>query len=113
MQEMDFFTLEPVKEALMNLLYLWAKDNVEFGYRQGMNEVLAIIVYAFFQEVTSYDLVIHTSCNEDLHEVAKSEDSIVNFLFDIGHTFADIYWSFDRVMQLGIKHLYQVTKDMA
>jgi len=26
---------------------------------------------------------------------------------------ADVYWSFDRVMQLGIKHLYQVTKDMA
>jgi hypothetical protein len=34
----------------MNILYLWAKDNNEFGYRQGMNEVLAIIVFAFFAE---------------------------------------------------------------
>jgi len=33
MQEKEFFTLLPVKDALQNLLYLWAKDNVDFGYR--------------------------------------------------------------------------------
>jgi hypothetical protein len=33
LQELSFFTEPCVKEALEDLLYLWAKDNVEFGYR--------------------------------------------------------------------------------
>ena len=33
MQENHFFTLPVVKKALEDLLYLWAKDNVEFSYR--------------------------------------------------------------------------------
>lgn len=48
MQEFEFYTRPEVKESLFNILYLWAKDNTEFGYRQGMNEILGIIVYAVF-----------------------------------------------------------------
>ena len=33
MQDCDFFTSEEVKDELSNVLYLWGKDNVEFGYR--------------------------------------------------------------------------------
>ena len=50
-QEIDFFTREDVKEALSNILYLWAQENNEYGYRQGMNEVLAVITQAIFSEV--------------------------------------------------------------
>lgn len=53
------------------------------------------------------------ACDQDLAEVLSSEQSIAQFVFDLGHVFPDIYWCFDRVMQFGIKHLYQVTKDMA
>ena len=49
MQENSFFTLPEVNAQLQDMLYLWAKDNIEYGYRQGMNEVLAIVDYAFFQ----------------------------------------------------------------
>ena len=48
MQDNEFFTREDVKEHLSNILYLWARDNNEMGYRQGMNEVLAITVVAIF-----------------------------------------------------------------
>jgi hypothetical protein len=34
-------------------------------------------------------------------------------LFDSSLIYADIYWCFERVMGLGVKHLYQVTKDIA
>lgn len=33
------------------LLYLWSKDNKDLSYRQGMNEILAILVYAFHCEM--------------------------------------------------------------
>ena len=40
-------TNDDFKKELMLMLYLWAKDNHDFGYRQGMNEILAVLVYAF------------------------------------------------------------------
>jgi hypothetical protein len=32
------------------MLFLWAKENPETSYKQGMNELLAIVVFAFFAE---------------------------------------------------------------
>ena len=44
MQELEFFTRDEVKEQLTNVLYLWSHENMDYGYRQGMNEVLALLV---------------------------------------------------------------------
>ena len=41
-----------------------------------------------------------------------SDNQLIGFLFSRRHAYADVYWCFDRVMNLGIKHLYQVTRDM-
>ena len=32
------------------MLYLWSKDNQDYGYRQGMNEILGMVIYAFLME---------------------------------------------------------------
>jgi len=52
-QEIEFFERESVKESLSNILYMWSKDNHDVGYRQGMNEILAILTMAIFSEVRS------------------------------------------------------------
>ncbi len=41
----DFFEKQPIKDAMLNILYLWSSMNPETSYRQGMHEVLAPIVY--------------------------------------------------------------------
>lgn len=72
MQEINLFTIPIIKEHLEDLLYLWAKDNNDFSYRQGMNEILAIVVIAYFQEFiendkdsqTSGTFVFKQKCNE-------------------------------------------------
>ena len=33
---------------LSNVLFVWCKKNPEVSYKQGMNEVLASIVYVYF-----------------------------------------------------------------
>jgi hypothetical protein len=35
-----------------------------------------------------------------------SEDQVMDILFDSSQIYADIYWTFERVMALGVKHLY-------
>ena len=37
---------------------------------------------------------------------------LLEYLFDSEYSKADIYACFDRVLQLGIKHLYMDTKDI-
>ena len=51
MQELDFFTSKEIKSKLSQILYIWSKDNGDLSYRQGMNEILAILIYAFHCEV--------------------------------------------------------------
>jgi len=91
------------------MLFLWAKENPETSYKQGMNEILAIVVVAFFAErivaKKDYD-------NLDEESIASNPDDLVAFIFDSRHTFADIYSTFDCILQFGVKNLYSDTKDI-
>lgn len=40
------------------------------------------------------------------------DNHLIDFLFDPNYAVGDIYTSFDRVLQLGIKFLYMDTKDI-
>lgn len=48
---MNFFQDESIIRLLSNVLFVWCKRNPEVSYKQGMNEVMASIVYVYFQEV--------------------------------------------------------------
>lgn len=65
MQEFDLFTHEKFKLNFRNMLYLWSKDNKEYGYRQGMNEILGMITYAFFMEALNEGEPQHQTINFD------------------------------------------------
>jgi hypothetical protein len=57
-----------------------------------MNEVLAMVVMAFFAER------VHTTKDFDhmtSDEIASNTDDLISFIFDYRHTFADIYTTFD------------------
>lgn len=113
MQDIEFFTREDVKENLSNILYLWAKDNNEFSYRQGMNEILALIVQVSFEEIieTTFDLSEPIEGPKQMEQY--SQDQIIEYLFSANHIYADIYWMFEKTMNFGVKYLYQLTKDMS
>jgi hypothetical protein len=74
-----------------------------------MNEILAIVVFAFFAEriVTkkNYDFI-------DDDSIANNPDDLVAFIFDSRHTFADIYCTYNSILQYGVKNLYAETKDI-
>lgn len=91
-QEYEFFTLKPVKDVLIGILFLWSKENSDISYKQGMNEILAMVVFAFFAE--------RIKCKKNYDEmnsetIASNNDDIINFIFDSKHTFADIYAVFN------------------
>lgn len=68
-----------------------------------MNEILAIIVFAFFAERVETAKDFDSMAAEEIGEKA---DTLVEFIFDYRHTFADIYSVFSKMMAYGIKNLY-------
>ena len=52
---MKFFQDADVLKLLSNVLFVWSKNNSEISYKQGMNELLASIVWVYFQEAIPAD----------------------------------------------------------
>lgn len=80
---------------LSTILFVWCKRNPEVSYKQGMNEVLASIVYVYFQE--AYTPQRHPEGFEDLNEENKKAFLLFN---SIEYAQADIYGVFDKIMSI-------------
>ena len=48
--EMEFFQKEENKADLTNILILWAGKNSDTQYKQGMNEIAALVLLVFANE---------------------------------------------------------------
>ena len=49
-QELSFFQEESIMRLLSSILFVWCKLNPDISYKQGSNELLASIVWVYFQE---------------------------------------------------------------
>ena len=56
MQEFALFQNHRVQICLKQVLYIWAMENPEYQYQQGMNEILAVIMVALSAELIFGDL---------------------------------------------------------
>lgn len=68
-----------------------------------MNEVLSIVVIAYFAERIESQRDLDSLSVE---EISKDQDALTEFIFDSKHTFADIYTTFNAILSFGIKNLY-------
>ena len=53
-QKLDFFHSASTKSTLENILFVWSMNH-ELGYRQGMNEIVAVLVYHGLTEEETTD----------------------------------------------------------
>ena len=75
-----------------------------------MNEILAMVVIVFDTErCTAPANPIDWA---QLSDEQIATEHLLEYLFDPECIKADIYACFDRILQLGIKHLYMDTKDI-
>jgi TBC1 domain family member 5 len=94
LQEKSLFQKEEVKEMMVNILFIWSKSHPEISYRQGMNELLAVMVIVAYAE-KCYEVSIENEAAQALKE-----------LNDPNFTEADVYWMFSSLMDLGVKELF-------
>ena len=41
--ELQIFKLPSTRQDLIEILYIWSLENPEYGYQQGMNEILGVV----------------------------------------------------------------------
>ena len=49
-QKVELFKQENIQKALINILFVFAKNNKDIGYRQGMSDLCAIFLYVIYKE---------------------------------------------------------------
>ena len=108
-QDRDLFCENSIKEIENNILYLFAKGNQPTSYKQGMNDILAMLIYSL------YPYYIKSNINKYTTELfEKWEKDPLNNIKDIYCFFhdenefpSDLYYLMVNLMKLGVNKFYE------
>ena len=102
-QEIDLFLQNKIKNILANVLYIWSKENSTVSYRQGMNELLAIIFIAFYPYYFTCTRKPKTT-KEDIIEYLKDinlyKDDIYIYFHDEDEIQSELFYTFEALMKM-------------
>ena len=111
-QDKELFQNNAIKELLTKILFIWAKDHLETSYRQGMNEILAILllgVYPFYFFVEKK--INPINLNKYKNKADEFASVLYLFLHDEEELQADLFILFESLMNKDILNLYKVIHD--
>jgi hypothetical protein len=88
--DIDFFNRKSIQEMMQRILFVYAKENESLRYVQGMNELLAPMLY-----------VLNQDCEEFSDADRKAIDSnVFAALTDIEYLEHDVWMIFEHLMLL-------------
>ena len=105
-QDVNLFLENSIKEIEKNVLYIWAKENKSPSYKQGMNDILAVLIYALypFYFTNNYNKkytneIIENLCNDYENNI----NEIYDFIHDENEFESDLFFLFSNLMKFIIK----------
>ena len=112
-QERDLFRESTIKEIEYNVLFLFAENNQPINYKQGMSDILAILIFTLYPYYTKSE---NKEYNNELLEKWINEPSnyikdIYNFFHDEEEFQSDLYYLMNNLMNLGVNKFYEENKD--
>ena len=113
-QNINLFSQENIKKILLNILFIWCKENNDVSYRQGMNDLLAILIICLYpyyftleqNEKQTKEEIINYINIKDPKERYKYSKQIYNYFHDESEIECDLFFIFDSLMQKGMKNLF-------
>ena len=108
-QEIDLFLQNKTRNILANVLYIWAKENPEVSYRQGMHELLAnilIVLYPFYFSHNTKPKYKKEDILDFLKDVNLYQNDIYLFFHDEEEIQADLFYTFESLMKKGMTNLF-------
>lgn len=87
--------MSEIQELMVNILFTWAKQHPLLSYKQGMNELLGILIFVAYAERAP-----------DRMNVSPEVEALIRELNSPAGMEADLFMVFSRLMDLGVKELY-------
>ncbi len=106
----NLFKEKYILNILTNTLVMWSLDNSKLSYRQGMNEICAIIIislYPYYNIKEKYNFIDENKLNELLENPEKNYKELYNYNYNNITFEFDIYELFFLLMKNGVKTLYE------
>ena len=108
-QDIDLFLQNKIKNILANVLYIWSKENKDISYRQGMNELLAIlflVFYPFYFPSTRKPKNTKNDIIEFLKDIELYKEDLYIFFHDEEEIQSDLFFIFEALMKKGMLNLF-------
>ncbi|RWS01123.1 TBC1 domain family member 5-like protein, partial [Dinothrombium tinctorium] len=95
--EVDFFHSPAIQASMCNILFHFAKQNPKLGYKQGMHEVLAPILFVVHSDQQAF---LHASEIQLLKCADESVSKEIGELLDPKYAEHDTYTIFSQIMEI-------------
>ena len=108
-QERDLFCENSIKEIENNILYLFAKGNQPTSYKQGMNDILAMLIYSLYPYYIKSNIKNYTPelFEKWAKEPLNNIKDIYCFFHDENEFQSDLYYLMVNLMNLGVNKFYE------
>ena len=102
------FQNEYIRELEEVLLNIFAVENKPVTYKQGMNEILAMLILCFYPFYITSPIKIYTQEKFELwiSNPTKYLNQIYSFFHDENEFICDLYYVFYNIMNIGLNKLY-------
>ena len=112
-QERDLFREASIKEIEYNVLFLFAENNQPISYKQGMCDILAMLIFTLYPYYIKSD---NKNYNEETFEKWVNDPinnikDIYSFFNDEDEFQSDLYYLLNNIMKLGVNKFYEEIKD--
>ena len=108
-QDRDLFCENSIKDMEYNILYLFAKVNQPTSYKQGMNDILAMLIYSLYpyyrkSKINEYNNELFDKWVEN---PTSNIDDIYNFFHDENYFQSDLFYLRVNLMNFGVNKFYE------
>ena len=116
-QERDLFREKSIKEIEYNVLFLFGENNKPISYKQGMSDILAMLIFILYPYYTKSKNKNYN--NEEFDKWVENPNhhvkEIYNFFHDEDEFQSDLYYLMSNLMKFGINKFYEenIEKDNA
>ena len=107
-QDKDLFCNSKIKEIEINVLTIWAKENKIPGYKQGINEILAMLIYSFYPYYTESPIKKYTDdyLNNLSIDPEENYKELYYYFFDEKELESDLFFLLTNIMNEGVKNFF-------
>ena len=108
-QNIELFQKTKTKNSLSNILFIYAKENEDLPYGQGMNELISMLficLYPYYFPCKNKENDDKNKIKEYLNDVDNHYEDIYLFFHKEEELQSDLFFLFEALMYKDIKNLY-------